>query len=57
MNITEARVLFDQIMADVKQKTGRDPKLSLIMSCGPEDAEIFYNQMFLCFYAGANLQR
>lgn len=52
MNIQAARVIFDEVMQEVKQKTGRDPKMSLLMSCGPEDAEIFYNQMFACFYSG-----
>jgi hypothetical protein len=52
MNVQAARVLFDEVMEKVKKQTGRDPKTSLIMSCGPEDAEIFYNQMFACFYSG-----
>lgn len=52
MNAQAARVMFDQMMEDVKTKTGRDPKMSLLMSCGPDDAEIFYNQMFVCFYSG-----
>jgi hypothetical protein len=52
MNVQTARVLFDEVMEKVKQQTGRDPKMSLMMSCGPEDAEIFYNQMFACFYSG-----
>lgn len=52
MNIILARELFDEKMKMVKENTGRDPKLSLLMSCGPGDAEIIYEQMFTCFYAG-----
>ncbi len=52
MNIQAARVIFDQKMQMVKEKTGRDIKTSLMMCCGPDDAEIIYNQMFACFYSG-----
>lgn len=52
MNIQAARVIFDQKMQMIKEQTGRDPKLSLLMSCGPDDAEIIYNRMFACFYSG-----
>lgn len=46
------RPIFEQKMSMVKEKTGRDPKISLLMSCGPDDAEIFYEQMFACFVSG-----
>lgn len=47
-----ARRLFDEKMLLVESKTGRNPKTVLLMSCGPDDAKIFYEQMFACFYSG-----
>ena len=52
MTDEDKRKIFDTKMEYVTKITGRNPKMSLLMSCGPEDAEIFYKQMFACFCAG-----
>lgn len=52
MNIQAARVIFDQKMQMVKEKTGKDTQMSLEMACGPTGGKIIYEQLFACFYSG-----
>jgi hypothetical protein len=48
----KARELFEEKMRWVEQQTGRDIKISLMMKCGPHDADAVYEQMFACFFSG-----
>lgn len=48
----KARELFEAKMRWVEEQTGKDIKLGLMMKCGPNDAAIVYEQMFVCFWSG-----
>ncbi len=52
IDIETLRSLFEEKMKMVKEQTGRDPFLDLVMCCGPEDAKIIYEKMFACFISG-----
>lgn len=54
MNMTEdqARVLFDEKMATIKQATGRDPWWDFMMQAGPDAANQIMEKLFAVFYAG-----
>ena len=57
INVHKARELFDAKMQYVEAQLGYNPKNKLVMSVGPDDASVIYEQMFVCFYAGMEAQQ
>ena len=47
-----AREVFEEKMKMVEEANGIHPKMKLFGVAGPENAEIFYEQMFACFNSG-----
>jgi len=52
ISIADARELFEEKMRWVEQQTGKDIKIQLMMTGGPDHAEVVYEQMFACYLAG-----
>ena len=56
ISATEARILFEEKMRWVEEQTGKNIKMKLMMSCGPDHADVIYEQMFSCFFSGMETQ-